>query len=92
MWGGAQESIIFYIAVDGVLTQYVQHPWSDLQHSINLAMVLYSSNLITQEVTESEVQRHHWPHDKFKASLGYKRPCFKRESDLHPKVYYDVLV
>ena len=55
-------------------------------------MVLHSWNLNTQEVTESEVQGHHWLHDKVKASLGYMKPYLKKETDLHTKVYYNVLV
>lgn len=90
--GSTQESLTLYMAVGGILDQYRQSPWSDLQHTINPAMVLHSWNLNTQEVTESEVQGHHWLHDKVKASLGYMRPHLKKETDLHTKVYYNVLV
>ena len=59
---------------------------------MKLSYELLSCNLITQEVTESEIQGHHWLHDKFKANLVYMRPHLKGETDLHTKVYYDVLV
>lgn len=55
-----------------------------------LSLVIYTYNPSTGEVGGLRVQGHSWVHTKLEASLGYTRPCLKK--DLFKKIYCFICV